>query len=55
MAEPTKLTPYPYVPSTVSPEAQSYLRNAIPVGGPVNSNEAFKEIRKIFSVYSQAG
>jgi acetyl esterase/lipase len=54
MNEPSKLSAYPYVPSTVSPEAQSYLREATPVGGPFKSKEEFVFIRKSFSDLSKA-
>lgn len=40
--------PFPFVPVTISPEAQEYLRTATPVGGPVQDLEVWKLIRDGF-------
>lgn len=41
-------SPFPYVPSHISPEAQEYLREGVPVGGPVSDPSMWSMIRDGF-------
>ncbi|NGX57288.1 MAG: Monoterpene epsilon-lactone hydrolase [Chlamydiae bacterium] len=47
------VSPFYHVPSTVSEEAQIFLRTAIPVGGPVDSIDTWQAIRKGFAEFSK--